>query len=54
VTLAAGEDSTLLVLSGEPIDEPVVAYGPFVMNTVEEIQEAKRDFARGRFGRIGP
>jgi redox-sensitive bicupin YhaK (pirin superfamily) len=54
VALAAGEDSTLLVLSGEPIDEPVVAYGPFVMNTVEEIQEAKRDFARGRFGRIGP
>jgi redox-sensitive bicupin YhaK (pirin superfamily) len=54
VTLAAGEDSTLLVLSGEPIDEPVVAYGPFVTNTVEEIQEAKRDFARGRFGRIGP
>lgn len=52
VALASGVDTTLLVLSGEPIDEPVVAYGPFVMNTVEEIREAQRDFARGRFGRI--
>jgi redox-sensitive bicupin YhaK (pirin superfamily) len=52
VALAADVDTTLLVLSGDPIDEPVVAYGPFVMNTVEEIREAQRDFARGRFGRI--
>lgn len=46
------EDSVFLVLSGEPIDEPIVAHGPFLMNTEEEIREAIHDFSTGKFGRL--
>ena len=49
---AVGEDAHVIVLAGEPIDEPIVQYGPFVMNTVEEIEEAIADVGSGKFGPI--
>jgi redox-sensitive bicupin YhaK (pirin superfamily) len=54
VLIEASSDAALLVLSGEPLDEPVVGYGPFVMNTEQEIHQAIRDFNAGKFGRIPP
>jgi redox-sensitive bicupin YhaK (pirin superfamily) len=48
-TLRADGDTMLLVLTGEPIDEPVFGYGPFVMNTEAEIRQAIDDFNSGRF-----
>ena len=52
VRIEAQTDSTLVWLEGQPIAEPIVGYGPFVMNTEGEIRQAIEDFNSGRFGRI--
>jgi quercetin 2,3-dioxygenase len=52
IKIKALEDSVALLLSGEPIDEPIVGHGPFVMNTRQEIDQAISDFNRGAFGSI--
>jgi redox-sensitive bicupin YhaK (pirin superfamily) len=52
VTIDADGDAIVLVLTGEPIEEPIVGYGPFVMNSEAEIRQAMADFNAGRFGQM--
>ena len=52
VAIASDKGAELLLIAGEPLDEPVVRYGPFVMNTPGEIRQAMLDYQTGRFGEI--
>lgn len=52
LVLRSEADAHVVVLAGQPIDEPIVQYGPFVMNTEAEIGQAISDFSAGRFGRV--
>lgn len=52
VRIESAEDANALLLSGAPIEEPVVGRGPFVMNTAEEIRQAVADYQSGKLGRL--
>ena len=52
IKLTTEEDSKVLILNGEPIDETIVAYGPFMMSTKKEVMEAFRDFQEGQMGNL--
>jgi redox-sensitive bicupin YhaK (pirin superfamily) len=52
VEIEAATDAVLFVLNGQPIEEPVVGHGPFVMNTSQEIRQAFVDLHYGRMGKV--
>jgi len=53
VVVEARSDAGLLLLTGEPLDEPIASYGPFVMNTEAEIRQALEDYRSGKMGHLG-
>ncbi|MDR3509544.1 MAG: pirin family protein [Caulobacteraceae bacterium] len=52
VTLSASGDAEILLVGGDPLDAPIVRHGPFVMNCIDELERAVRDYHAGRMGRI--
>ena len=52
ITVEASENATILVLGGQPIDEPIARYGPFVMNTQDELVQAAQDYQDGKMGHL--
>ena len=52
INLKTAEDFKILILNGKPIEEPLEAYGPFVMKTREELMDAFRDFQEGNMGSL--
>jgi len=50
--IKAYQDSIILVIAGEPLNEPIASYGPFLMNTKAQIIEALEDFQNGKFGEL--
>ncbi|MFM8770989.1 MAG: pirin-like C-terminal cupin domain-containing protein, partial [Candidatus Kapaibacterium sp.] len=52
ISLEASEQTSILLLAGEPLEEPIMAYGPFVMNTEDEIRQALLDFRQGAMGQL--
>ncbi|MEL6720349.1 MAG: pirin-like C-terminal cupin domain-containing protein [Bacteroidota bacterium] len=52
LTFTAKEDTKVLLMTGQPLNEPIASYGPFVMNRAEEIQQAISDFHTGKMGSL--
>ena len=52
VTLTTDQDSEIMLVGGDPLDAPIVRHGPFVMNTIDELERAVRDYSAGRMGVI--